>query len=156
MDSPLAKYVPVDNIKLKMGNLLAKHVPVANTKIKVVNLLLAKHVSVVNIKSKMGNPLARHAAPADTIPTTTPWLVPFVVPASITTKKINLQKHLACCAHLENSLQTVVTTSVTTIPSTIANSARWANIVHRAPRFAKYVQLGTNPSKTQHQTKRLV
>jgi hypothetical protein len=53
-------------------------------------------------------------------------------------------------------LQTTATTSVTTIPSTIAKSAHRANIVHRVPRFAINVQLGTNPSKTQHQTKQLV
>ena len=88
---------------------------------------------------KVGNPLAKYVAVDNTM-----------------NKVVNLRKHLACHAHLANSMQTMVTTSITTIPSTIAKSAHRANIVHRVPRFAKNVQLGTNPLKTQHQTKQLV
>ena len=46
MVNPLAKHVPVDNTKNKVGNPLAKHVPVDNTKNKLGSPL-AKHVPVV-------------------------------------------------------------------------------------------------------------
>ena len=42
MVSPLAKHVPVDNIKLKQGNPIVKHVPVANS--VLVDSPLAHHV----------------------------------------------------------------------------------------------------------------
>ena len=59
MGSPLAKHVPVDNIKLKVDNPLAKNVPVGNTTTKR-NAQLAKHVPVVHTKSKVGSPFAKH------------------------------------------------------------------------------------------------
>jgi hypothetical protein len=46
-------------------------------------------------------------------------IVPFVGPASTTTKLLNLRKHLACHAHLADSLQTMVTMSIFMIMLTI-------------------------------------
>ena len=46
MVNPLAKPVPVDNIKLKVGNPLAKPVPLVDIKLKVANPLV-QHVPVV-------------------------------------------------------------------------------------------------------------
>tara|TARA_B110000093_G_scaffold148978_1_gene162253 strand:+ start:581 stop:814 length:234 start_codon:yes stop_codon:yes gene_type:complete len=64
MDSPLAKHVPVANIKTKTTNLVAKHVLLENTMISKDNQF-AKHVVLGNTmlnKDKLPNLAAKMTA----------------------------------------------------------------------------------------------
>ena len=82
--NPLAKHVPVVNIKLKVGNPLAKHVPVVLTALLVRQVV--RILQLLVLLEPM--PVVQHRVihvPVVLTALLVPQVVPFVVPASTTT-----------------------------------------------------------------------
>ena len=142
-------HVALENTTSKSGNQVVNRVVQASTirtTIKLDSLLNPVPVKIAapaSTTTKQDYPLAKHAAPANTIATTTkqakflkPWPVPFVGPASTTTDPINLRKHLASHAHLENSMQTKQTIPPTTIQARIVSTAPATHTATMALLFA--------------------